>query len=153
MFNLKVNRWRKRSFVSKWQITEVLVVVLISTLVQYPLEISRSVVAPRGWQRRCAGGGSTRVCSHRAVADPGGGEGVDADAIRVPSGHLMGALFAPCGSTHDTLGLCKCVAPWRLTARAQIPAHPDQATGAHGGACCVLGASHGTTAVPTTLGQ
>jgi len=41
VFNIKVNRIRKNSFLAKWPVTDVLALVLLSTLLQYPMKVSR----------------------------------------------------------------------------------------------------------------
>jgi hypothetical protein len=41
--NVRLNRWRKQSFLATWPVSEVLGVVLLSCLLQYPMEMSRYV--------------------------------------------------------------------------------------------------------------
>jgi len=49
VFNIKVNRIRKNSFLANWPVTEVLVLVLLSTLLQYPMKVSRYFPSTPDW--------------------------------------------------------------------------------------------------------
>ena len=111
--NVRLNRWRKKSFVAKWQVSEVLFVVLVSCLLQYPMEVSRSVMRARVFCRDTGWAAHLRACVRRAACflpppsrlpSPLG-----SNSASLPSGSLMGELFNPCGGSSDLLGLCKYV--------------------------------------------